>query len=125
MLVAGRIDTGAMVQTVLTRISVLCCLLIACSFALFTHDQLAGASQTQQRALVAGAPSAAAASTAPTRRNSVRGVLDDVTHALTSPFRGLVHSSNAWVEEGIPTLLALLVYGLGVSFLARLGRGSP
>jgi hypothetical protein len=30
-----------------------------------------------------------------------------------------VQSRSDWVSRGVPTLLALLVYGLGLGFLAR------
>ena len=30
---------------------------------------------------------------------------------LLAPFAGLIDSDNAWVNHGVPSLLALLVYG--------------
>ena len=38
---------------------------------------------------------------------------------LTAPFDAVVHTSNQWVDHGLPALLALIVYGLGLGYLAR------
>ena len=39
---------------------------------------------------------------------------------LTSPFSGIVSaSSSEWADHGVRLLLALLVYGFGLGFLAR------
>ena len=53
-----------------------------------------------------------------------REFVDDVNDVLLSPFAGLTDSSGSkWVRRSIPALIALLVYGFGVSFLARYARG--
>ena len=39
---------------------------------------------------------------------------------LLAPFVDLIDSDNAWVNHGVPTLLALLVYGVGLGFLANM-----
>jgi hypothetical protein len=49
--------------------------------------------------------------------------IDNAASALTSPFRSLVQSDSQWVERGLPTILALLVYGVGIGYLARFSRG--
>jgi hypothetical protein len=41
---------------------------------------------------------------------------------LTEPFRTLIHSNSQWVGRAVSTLLALLVYGLGLGYLARYAR---
>jgi hypothetical protein len=46
-----------------------------------------------------------------------------VARKLTSPFASVVVSDDAWVEHGIPLVLALLVYGAGLGFLARWASG--
>jgi hypothetical protein len=103
-------------------ISLACCAFVVISFVLFAHTQLSGASKTQAN-LVAGTQSAA-----PARIHRVaqpRRFIDGVAGKLESPFTGLVHSDNAWVEELIPAALALLVYGGGLGFLARWASGVP
>jgi hypothetical protein len=106
----------------LATLSTVCCVLLLASFALFAHDQMAGASQHQQYAeLPGGAPVAAQA--AAHKRAQPRRFIDGASHTLTSPFSSIVQSNNAWVEHGVPTVLALAVYGLGLGFLARFSRG--
>jgi hypothetical protein len=105
----------------LSFVSIACCAFVFVSFALFANDQLAGASKHQQNALGA---STAQVTTAPARsaaphRASPRHYIDLVAGDLTSPFESLVHSNNDWVKHGLPAAVALLVYGLGLSMLAR------
>ncbi len=50
----------------------------------------------------------------------VREAIDDVNDVLLAPFAGLIDSDNAWVNHGVPSLLALLVYGLGLGMLANM-----
>jgi hypothetical protein len=38
---------------------------------------------------------------------------------LLGPFAALVGSENAWVMHGVPALMALLLYGLGLGLLAN------
>jgi hypothetical protein len=54
----------------------------------------------------------------------VREAIDDANDVLLSPFAFAEPSGGgAWARRGVPALLALLVYGAGLLFLARLGRG--
>ena len=39
---------------------------------------------------------------------------------LLAPFADLIDSDSAWVMHGLPALLALLLYGVGLGFLANL-----
>ena len=50
----------------------------------------------------------------------LREVVDDVNDVLLGPFVDLVDSDDAWVARGVPTLLALLLYGVGLGFLANM-----
>jgi hypothetical protein len=100
-----------------------CCALVASSFALFARDQLAGASKHQQNEIVAVTPSRPA----PLRRRHEHGqprrFIDGAASVLTSPFDSIVQSGNPWVLHGLPTIFALLVYGVGLGYLARFSRG--
>jgi len=104
-----------------------CCLLVAASFALFTTDQLAGASRHQVGELAGTAPQPATlptAGSAPARPlGQPRRFIDSAAEKLTAPFAGLVPSDNPWVAHGVPTLVALLVYGVGLGYLARYSSG--
>jgi hypothetical protein len=100
------------------------CVLVLASFGLFAHDQVAGASQRQQTAeLPGGGPPVIEGPTAPRKHAQPRRFIDGAAGALTSPFRSVVQSKNDWVDHGIPAVLALVVYGLGLGYLARFSRG--
>jgi hypothetical protein len=106
-----------LLSRLLRTVSILACVLVAVSFSLFVVDQTSSASAHQVAELGPVATSAAHTSTGP---GGLRRSLDDASSALTSPFRSLLSSgANIWLREGLPTLLALAVYGLGLGFLAR------
>jgi hypothetical protein len=103
--------------------SLVCCALLLASFALFAHDQAAGASAHQQNELASApavAPSAPAASRPP---GQPRRFIEGAASNLTAPFRSIVKSSSPWVDHGLPTLFGLIVYGVGLGFLARFSSG--
>ena len=54
------------------------------------------------------------------QNSSVREVVDDANDVLLAPFANLIDSDSRWVQHGIPALLALLLYGVGLGFLANL-----
>jgi hypothetical protein len=114
-------------STVLRLISRVACLIVIASFALFATDQAGSASAKQQNAVNSAAPAGAATATLPTStkhsESSARRTLDDASEALTSPFSGVTSaSSNEWVVRGGNMVLALLLYGFGLGFLARVLR---
>jgi len=58
------------------------------------------------------------------RHSQLRDAVDDANDFLLKPFAGISDSSGSrWVQRGVPALLGLLVYGLGLAFLARFARG--
>jgi hypothetical protein len=100
-------------------------------FAFFATDELDRGSKTQQQALANElegvsedpAPIARTAADEEAREaahSGFREVIDDVNDVLLGPFVDLVDSDDAWVERGVPTLLALLLYGVGLGFLANM-----
>ena len=98
--------------------SVLATLLVVVGFAMFASDQIGHASRQQVSYLAD--PSDRQESVRESRHSEAREGVDDVNDALLKPFAGVTSSSsNEWVRRGLPTLLALLVYGLGLGFLAR------
>ena len=100
------------------------------SFALFAIDETQHASNDTV-AQIAGLdatgsadPSASEERAREQAHNGVHEAIDDADDVLVRPFASLADgSSSAWTRRGIPTLLALLVYGLGLGFLARFARG--
>ncbi|MGN6871783.1 MAG: hypothetical protein ACTHMY_25610 [Solirubrobacteraceae bacterium] len=107
-----------MISRVLRLTAFACCALVVASFAMFARDQMAGASQHQQTALVAGAHPTAASST-PVKHAQPRRTIDEAAKVLTTPFDEIVQSSNLWVKHGLPALFAVLVYGMGLGYVAR------
>ena len=100
--------------------SLVVCAIVIASFATFAVQQTKSASGHQQEELTGGAkplPSATA------HEGSVRKALDEASNELTSPFAGLVSGSTSeWAIRGVKLLLALIVYGLGFGYLARVLR---
>lgn len=119
----------------LTRLAVLAsrvvCLIVIAWFVVFAVDRTGVAATHQVNELYSGAPQRPAAQVAreseararAQREGTAKRTLDQAAEAITSPFSALTSStSSAWLAHGMDTLLALLVYGLGVSFVARLAR---
>jgi len=107
--------------------SVLICLIVLASFAIFVVDQAKGASSHQQEALVKGTPSdtngegSAKSGSSSTNEGGVHKTVDEVSNSLTSPFSGITAGSKSlWTIQGVDVLLALAVYGFGLGFLARI-----
>ena len=86
---------------------------------MFARDQMAGASEHQQSELVAGASTSASPAATTHRHSQPRRFIDSAAKTLTSPFSAVVKSNDPWVDHGLPTLLALIAYGVGLGYLAR------
>jgi hypothetical protein len=112
---------------VIHRIMVLtasvCCLLLVASFGMFARDQLAGASQHQVTEINTAQPTTPGVTPQATHHGQPRKFIDGAWSTLTSPFRSIVQSDNQWVLHGLPTVFALLAYGVGIGYLARFTRG--
>ena len=117
-------DHRRVINRLLTYMSIACCALVIVSFGLFARDQMAGASQHQQSELAAGIPATAAGGSSSIRAHGQpRRFIDGAASALESPFKSIVSTHSEWVEHIFPAIFALLVYGLGLGFLARFSRG--
>jgi hypothetical protein len=113
------------IRRVLKLTSLACCALVAASFVLFARDQLAGASEHQQSQIAVGATTNPGPVPIGTHHAQPRRFIDGAASTLTSPFRSLANSSSAWVTRGLPTIIALVVYGAGLGYLARFSSGLP
>jgi hypothetical protein len=113
------------VHRTLVIVAFACCALVIASFAMFTRDQLAGASKQQQNALVSTSATTSTPKTvaSPKPRGEPGRFIVGAASTLTSPFRSIVQSDNEWVVHGLATAFAVLVYGAGIGFLARYSRG--
>jgi hypothetical protein len=109
--------------------SVVICVIVIAAFAIFVFDQAKGASAHQQQAVAAGAASnttgesSSRSTTSPAQESAPHRVLDEVSNGLTSPFSGITAGSNhVWAVHGVNLVLALLIYGFGFGYLARVLR---
>jgi hypothetical protein len=117
-------DPLRVINRLLTYMSLVCCGLVLMSFGLFAVGQMAGASQHQQAELSAGPPAAAAGGSSRSHgHHQPRRFIDGAASALEAPFESIVSTNSEWVAHIFPALFALLVYGLGLGFLARFSRG--
>jgi hypothetical protein len=100
-------------------------------FAFFAADELDRGSKTQQQALanelegsssdaIPVAPTPADEAAREAAHGDLREIIDDVNDVLLGPFTNLVNSEDVWVARGVPTFLALLLYGVGLGFLANM-----
>jgi hypothetical protein len=105
--------------------------IVLLGFGFFAVDEMDRGSKHQQMALVneldgrpdepiSVAPSPKDEAAREGAHSSFREAIDDVNDVLLGPFANLVDSSDAWVIRGVPTVLALLLYGLGLGILANM-----
>jgi hypothetical protein len=107
-------------------LSLLCCAFVIVSFFLFAVAQTSHAAKGQANAISNGAAGGTAAkSTAISKEHQPRRFIDQVAQKLNSPFTGIVSTKNIWIEHLIPTAISLLLYGFGLSLLARWAAGRP
>ena len=105
--------------------------IVLLGFAFFAIDEMNRGSQNQQNALDSElraeandpaviAPSPREERLRERRNGDFRELVDDANDILLMPFGGVVDSDNVWVENGVPTLLGLLLYGLLLGLLANM-----
>ena len=116
-----------MVERVLRIVAIAISLVVVASFAWFAIDELNGASARNEAKLSADLevnPTPAAERQREKDHGALREAIDDADDVIVSPFAGLVSNDDSrWTQRGVPALLALLVFGLGLGFLARYTRG--
>ena len=99
------------------------CAIVAFGFIAFASDEATqGSSKQVQRinqAMDDPAPTASAEQARQKRHGKVRETIDDANDILLKPFAGVVDSHDTWVRRLVPTVLALLAYGLGLTLLAN------
>jgi hypothetical protein len=105
--------------------------IVLLGFALFAIDEMNRGSQNQQNALDselrADAENPAVIAPSPReemlrekRNGDFRELIDDANDVLLMPFGHVVDSDNVWVQNGAPTLLGLLLYGLLLGLFANM-----
>ena len=116
---------GAIIRFIAIGLS----LVVAAGFIAFAADEMDRGSKTQQQALgqetgvaaagVEPAPSFEDERARERQHGSVREAIDDANDVLLGPFGDVVNSTSNWVTRGVPTILALLIYGFGLGMLAN------
>jgi hypothetical protein len=121
MLTVGPADAGGVIHRAIVLVAFVCCGLVLASFVMFARNQIAGAAKVQANAVT----SSSTASPVPTAKKQGQPgrFIDGAARKLTSPFASIVQSGSAWVQRGVPAIFALLVYGVGLGYLARYSRG--
>lgn len=107
--------------TLVRLIAVLACAIVGIAFLMFAVDEVDRGSKTQQQALgdELGTSGAVAPAANADEQGGVGGAIERANDALLTPFDELVDSDDAWVEHGVPALLGLLLYGVGLGLLAN------
>lgn len=119
-----------MLEAPLRIAAVVCSLVVLAGWSLFVIDEVRAASDTTA-AEVAGRTASAQADPTPAQErdrerahSGVREAIDDVNDVLLAPVAWLGESSSSqWWQRSAPAVVAFLLYGLGLGFLARYARG--
>jgi hypothetical protein len=112
-------------------LAIFCSGLVILGFAFFATDELDRGSKTQQGKLdreLSGevgdptpiAPSPVQEAAREKVNGGFREAVDDANDVLLGPFTNLIDSNDRWVGHGVPAVLALLLYGLGLGTLANM-----
>ena len=118
-----------MLEAPLRIASVVFSVLVLLGFGLFAIDEARSASQGSV-AVIGGAGAGSGVDPTPAQEaareatnGSPREAIDDANDVLLAPFAVLTSDdANEWAARGIPALVALLLYGFGLGFLARFAR---
>jgi hypothetical protein len=117
-------------EGLLRTVSIVASAIVLLSFAFFAIDETRDASE-KSTAAIAGLeatrqsdPSGSQERARERAHSRAREAVDDADDVLVAPFASIVSGSDSsWVRRGVPTLIALIVYGFGLSFLARFAKG--
>jgi hypothetical protein len=99
------------------------CAIVLIGFLSFANDEASKGSAKQidklSQAMNDPSPGANAERVREKKHGKAREFVDDANDVLLKPFAGLVDSEDVWVTRIVPTVLALLLYGLGLTLLAN------
>ena len=116
---------GSLIRFIAIAISAV----VVLGFALFAVNEADKGSQTQQDKVERElghapndliAPNAHDEAFREAHQGKFHEAVDDANDVLLRPFVDLIDSDSAWVNHGIPALLALLIYGFGLGLLANM-----
>jgi hypothetical protein len=117
-------------EGLLRTVAVVASAIVLLSFTLFALDETRGAERQSADAVAAldatrfSEPSPQEERARERAHSRVREAIDDADDILVKPVAFVVDGvDSSWVRRGVPTVLAVLLYGFGLSFLARYSRG--
>lgn len=113
-------------ERLLRGVAIVLSLIVVAGFCTFAFDEFNRASSAQRNALAGFEqvdPMPVGEHQREQRHSVAREYVDDANDVLLKPFAGIVDSGSRWAQRGVPTLLALLVYGFLLGYLARFSRG--
>jgi hypothetical protein len=117
-----------LIQRILLWASTICTVIVVLSFVLFAVEEAHAGSKAQQdltEQINTPDPTPRTEKAREHKHTKVREAIDDLDDILVSPFTGVAHSSNIWVERGLPSLLAFLLYfvvlRIAANYAVRLG----
>jgi hypothetical protein len=104
--------------------SILLCLVVSVSFALFVIDKTSNASAHQQREVNAASEQPQSGRPAAREKEgSARKTIDEAAEKITSPFSGITEGwRSEWPKRIVLLLLTFAIYGFGLGFVARFMR---
>lgn len=113
-----------MVIGTLTRLlyiaSRVACLLAVAWFVTFAVQQSSTAAAHQASEIYPAGAQAQSQAPQPAQESGLRKTLNHAFKTISAPFSGVVSSSRSqWTIHIVDTLLALLLYGFGLGYVAR------
>ena len=115
-----------MIARVLRWASTVAALILILSFGLFALDEARAGSERQVQRLEdanRADPGDRDEAVREREHSAVREVIDDANDVLVKPFADVVKSDDIWVQRGVPTLIAFLLFGVALRILANYLRG--
>jgi hypothetical protein len=119
------------IARLVTWASTIAALVLIASFGMFAIDQAQNGSKNQLAKLDNGIGSTQASTNVnqadpspkterarEKQHGKVREAIDDADDVLISPFAGVVDSKSIWAQRGVPTLIAFLLFAVGLRILA-------
>ncbi|MBI5106311.1 MAG: hypothetical protein HZB46_15230 [Solirubrobacterales bacterium] len=118
-----------MLERALRSAAVVCSLLVVLGWALFAIAETRQASEMTARE-TAGLQASRRVTPSPDQERDrerahgkVREAVDDANDVLLAPFAFVTDGSDSeWARRTAPALIALLLYGFGLGYVARLTR---
>lgn len=114
------------IERILRTISYVASALVIIGFVAFAYDQVYIVSKQAQQEIAnteRADPTPAGERARELQHTKVRELIDDANDVLLKPFADVDPTTQPWLNRLVPALLAFLVYGFGLGYLASFARG--